>query len=222
MAISDLIKHCPMFAELDNLALRELVAISRIKACSKGEMIFQEGESAAALFILVSGSVELIKSSPGGKEQFVRQIKKGETFAEAAMFAGDAYPATAIARAKSEMVMIDKKRFVAFVRAHPDIALKIMGAMAKLLRHLNSLVSDISLGSVMGRLAGFLISRSEESRGKTFELGMQKRDLAFRLGTVAETLSRNLKKLRDDEIIDVAGQRITIKDLEILKDLADR
>jgi CRP/FNR family transcriptional regulator, dissimilatory nitrate respiration regulator len=218
----DLIGQVPLFADLDRKALAELASIAEVRRASKGELLFSEGDEARALFILSEGIVELVKMEPSGREQFVRRVARGETFAEAAMFSGGAYPASAIARAHSELIAISKEKFLRCVRAHPEVALAIMGAMAKLLRHLNTLVSELALGSVESRLAAWLLRRSREAGKLTFMLGIAKKELAFRLGTVPETLSRNLRKLKDDGAIRLEGERLTILDAPALEETAGR
>jgi CRP-like cAMP-binding protein len=218
----DLVGRVPLFAELDRKALSELAAIAEVRRASKGELLFSEGEEARALFILADGVVELVKTEASGREQFVRRVGRGETFAEAAMFSGGVYPASAVARAAAELIVISKEKFLRSVRGHPEVALAIMGAMAKLLRHLNSLVSELALGSVEGRLAAWLLRCAREAGKSTFMLGIAKKELAFRLGTVPETLSRNLRKLRDARIIRIAGERVTVLDARALEDAAGR
>lgn len=214
-----LIKRCPPFRDLDSNAVKELADAAQKEMCEKGSVLFSEGEEANALYLLVSGSIDLIKSTMEGKEQLVRSVRDGEVFAEAVMFAGETYPVTAIAKMKSEYLMVTKDRFVQLVAAHPEISMTIIGTMAKLLRHLNKRLADLSLESVSSRLATFLLKRSRMAGSMTFSLGMSKRDLAFKLGTIPETLSRNLKKLKDRGIVDVGGSEITIKNISMLEKL---
>jgi CRP/FNR family transcriptional regulator, dissimilatory nitrate respiration regulator len=212
----DLIGRVPLFADLDRKALAELAAIAEVRRAGRGELLFSEGDEAAALFILAEGVVELVKIEPSGREQFVRRVARGETFAEAAMFSGGVYPAMAIARTPSQLFVISKRKFLQYVRVHPEVSLAIMGAMAGLLRHLNALISELALGSVEDRLAAWLLKKSREAGRATFMLGISKKELAFRLGTVPETLSRNLRKLKDGGVIRVTGERVTILDADSL------
>lgn len=211
MHTADIIKKLPIFSGIDDLAAEGLSRIASGKAFEKDETIFSEGDDAAAIFILVSGIVDLIKSSPSGKEQFVRRVKPGEMFAEAAVFSGEAYPASAISRTRAEILQIEKKKFTAFVRANPDVALKIVGAMARLLRHLNNLLTQHTLGSVQSRLVEYLVGRAKKAGSNTFELGIEKRELAYKIGTIPETLSRSLKKLAKQGLISVRGSKISLK-----------
>lgn len=220
MEYAEMVKNCVLFSGLSRGAVGDLLRMAERHRRSKGEMIFSEGDDAQALFVLGSGAVDLIKVSSDGREQLVRRVAPGEMFAEAAMFAGEAYPVTAVVRKDSELISIQKDRFIAFVHAYPDASLAIMGVMARLLRHLNALLSDLSLGQVHNRLAAFLLAKSRERKKLEFSLGIPKQELAFRLGTIPATLSRNLRKLREEGVIVVRGDFVKIKKMKILEDIA--
>ena len=98
MNIKEAISGSPIFSSLGEKALAEICDISETRGAGAGEMIFSEGEEARALFILAEGEIDLVKYTPDGRERFVRHVGEGETFAEAAMFAGEAYPVSAVAR----------------------------------------------------------------------------------------------------------------------------
>lgn len=220
MKISSFIQGCQLFSDLGKGALSALEKVSVTKEYGEGQIIFSEGDDAEALFILMDGQVDLLKSSAQGKEQLVRQVEGGEMFAEAAMFSGATYPATAIAKSGSRLIVITKNKFLDLVRIHPEVAIAIIGTMSKLLRHLNHLLSDLSLGSVTSRLAAYLLHLVHRENSNRVQLDVSKKELAYRLGTVPETLSRNLKKLRGAGVIEVAGQNIIINDINALEDLS--
>ncbi len=216
----ELLKGCSLFQGLDRHALCDLAAMAVLRRLKRDEVLFDEGDAAEALFLLASGEVTLLKSSAEGRERFLRRVRPGEVFAEAAMFAGEDYPATALARGASEVISITRKDFLAYVSLHPAVSLAILGAMARLLRHLNGLLTELSLSSVEARLASWLLRRSRAVGSREFLLGIAKKELAFRLGTVPETLSRNLAKLSRGRVIRVAGERVTLRDVKRLHELA--
>lgn len=222
MKAADVLKRCVLFSELRSSSLDELGRIVTIRHLGEDEVLFGEGEDAETFFILASGDVDLVKSSPGGREQLVRSVKAGEVFAEAAMFSGMSYPAMAIARSRSEILSIGKSRFISFLRGHPEVSLRMMGVMSNLLRHMNSLLAELSLGTVSGRLAAYLLKRMKEEGREEFLLDISKKELAFKIGTVPETLSRNLKRMATDGVLRIAGSRIIIKNINKLEDLAGR
>lgn len=211
----DLLKGCSLFADLPSKALADLARIAMVRRVDRDDILFHDGDEAKALFVVASGSVDLIKASPDGREQLVRGVKRGGMFAEAAMFSGEAYPVTAIVRTATELLVIEKAKLKRFLAAHPEAAMAIIGVMAKLLRHLNNLLAELSLGTVAQRIAAYLLRRAS-NEGKHFELGIAKRELAFRLGTTPETLSRHLRQLSRSGTIDMRGRAFCIKDIKAL------
>ena len=95
MDMEAILKRCPLFSGLEDREIAEIQAISASKRYPKGTVIFSEDEEAKGFFVLISGRVKVFKLSPEGKEQILHIISPGETFAEAALFAGSTYPAFA-------------------------------------------------------------------------------------------------------------------------------
>lgn len=217
MNTKEILKTCVLFSDLDSQSISELAAIANAKSFESGAIIFSEGDESRSFYILSEGSLDLVKISPDGRERLARSVKKGEVFAEAAVFSGDSYPATAIARSACRIFAIEKHAFISLVRRNPEVSFKIMGVMARLLRHLNSLLADASLNSVSTRLAKYLIARSKETNSRAFDLGIKKQELAFHLGIVPETLSRTFKKFQTAGFVAVHGKWIKIKNIEGLR-----
>ncbi|MBT3182259.1 MAG: Crp/Fnr family transcriptional regulator [Deltaproteobacteria bacterium] len=219
---ADVLKQTMLFSGLEVSELNDLGKVASSTKVKSGGVIFNEGDEAQSFYVLVEGSIDLVKSSAEGKEQLIRNVKRGEVFAEAAMFAGSTYPVTAITKSDSKLMVFGKKALLSFIKRHPDVSLKMMGVMSNLLRHLNSLLGELSLGTVSSRLAAYLLKRAKDEGGKEFLLGMAKRDLAFHIGTIPATLSRNLAKMSSDVWIEVKGNRILLKDIKALRAASGR
>ena len=217
MNIKGTISQSLIFSSLGEEALDDLCAISESKRVGSDKLIFSEGEKAECIFVVAAGIVELVKIAQDGRELLVRRIESGETFAEAAVFSGEAYPVTAIARKDAELVVVDGARFLKYLKGRPEVSLSIMSAMSKLLLHWNALLSELSLHSVESRLAMWILRRSEREGSDRILLDLKKKDLASLLGTVPETLSRNLRKLCDSGAITVEGDAIIINDNKALQ-----
>lgn len=216
----ELLKQCFLFSGLDDSIIFKLEKIVLEKKVYGGEMLFLEGEPADSFFVLAEGRIDLVKNSIGGREQLIKSVKVGDMFAEVVAFSGEDYPATAISREQSLVFYIKTKTFLDFLKNYPQVSLKMIGGMAKLLRHLNNLVSDLSLGSVTSRLAKYLVEQTKITGTLDFELDIRKKELAQKINTVGETLSRNLKKMEEDGLILVQNRRILIKDIKQLENLA--
>ena len=90
-----ILKISELFSQLDDKALDEIASAAVSRKSSRGEMLFYEGDPAHSFFIVGSGKVKVFKLSPEGKEQILMIAQPGDSIAEAALFAGGAYPASA-------------------------------------------------------------------------------------------------------------------------------
>jgi len=220
MEISSYIKTSSLFAGLDNrelTALSEVVSISNI---NKGQILFLDGDIATGFYLLFDGKVRVYKSNPDGKEYTIHIINPGQIFAEVAIFEGKHFPANSMAIVDSVVGYFPKDRFLQLIQNHPRISLKIIGSLARFLREYNQMVEELALKEVSARIARFLLDKSENRAIKIIKLSLSKTELAKSLGTISETLSRNLKKLKDQRIIKVDGQEITILDFNHLESIA--
>jgi CRP/FNR family transcriptional regulator len=220
------VRDCYLFAGLKEEELQGVGQITSFRTLKKNDSVFLEGEKANGFFFLCQGRVKLYKSSIDGKEQLLHIVYPGETFAEAAMFEGSSYPATAQVMDDSKLLFIDKNGFLGLLKGHPEIGLRMLGNISKYLHHFIRLVEDLSLKEVSSRVAKYFLDVMNREGipiedGIEFRLEMARSDVAARLGTVRETLSRTLRRLRDKAVIEVDGKKIRILDKDALEKIAE-
>jgi CRP-like cAMP-binding protein len=219
------LKRARIFAGLSDDDRAALAAVAVRRQYGRGESIFSEGDPAAGFYVVAKGQVKVYKLAPDGKEQIIRIVSPGDQFAEAAALSGGAYPAYAEARRESELVFFDAERFRALIASNPQLALNMIGALCGLLRGLVDMVEELALKDVSARLAKYLLDLSLRARepgdeADTVELPISKTELAARLGTVSETLSRTLAKLAGADVIAVEGSTIQLLDHDALAEVA--
>ena len=219
MNTEDYLKNCQFCTGLDESELKDLSSITQTKKVGKGVMLFLEGDRAEGFYALLSGRVRVFKSSPMGKEYTIHQIQPGQIFAEVAIFHGNKFPANCEALEDSLVAFFPKIRFLQLIERSPQISLKIIGSLAGFLREYNLKIENLSLKEVPARIASYLLSAAERA-GPTIALETSKAELASNLGTISETLSRALRKMRELKIIEVDNKMITILDRDKLADIA--
>lgn len=216
------LKKNNLFSCLDSFQVSRLARIVIIKKYKKGALIFSQGDPASGFYIVVEGKVKIYKLSPQGKEYIMHVAASGGAIAEVTVFSGKDYPAYAQTMNNSTLLFLPKSGFLGILKEHPEIGMRMLGALAARQRRFADIIEDLSLRGVLSRLSKYLLSLSEEKTGKTFELDLQKSELALKLATIPETLSRNLRKLKTRKIISLKDKKITILDKEILQKLAGR
>ena len=201
-----------MFASLSESELGALAQRAVERRFAPGEMLFWEGEACAGIFLIVEGSVKIFKTSPGGREMMLALEAAPSTVAELPLFDGGPYPASVRAVEPVVSLFINKGDFQQVCRQYPDVALKVLGVVGRRLRHLVGVVESMTFGSVTQRLARLLLDAAAQAASGQFDLPLTHQELASRLGTVREVVSRNLARFRAEGLIRVQGHQVTIQD----------
>jgi len=227
MTVREILKQSLLFSGLDDDDLDAIAAVAQPRPFRKGETLFSEGDEATGFFLLASGGVKLCKISHEGREKVLHFSHPGETFAEAALFGDGRYPASAVAIEGGEVLFFSRDQFLSLIDRNPRFALNLIVTLSVLLRKFARQIEELSFAEVPTRLASYLIDlagrKSTTFQGRTYlDLDVKKGELAARLGTVGETLSRTFRKMKEDGIIDLDGSRVVIEDMERLKRLANR
>ncbi len=209
------LRQCRMFAGLRTEDLRSIADLTVLKSLAKGEYLFRENEPVAGFYIVQRGAINVHRVNAAGKEQVIRIFRPGDSLAEAALASGRGYPAEARAESASQVLLVQKAGFVELLRHHADLALRLLASMSQHLRDVVSQLDDLTLKDVETRLAHWLLKQCPEplpTGAVEVELHHTKRVLAAELGTVSETLSRTLAKLKELGLLKVDGGRFTILD----------
>jgi CRP-like cAMP-binding protein len=204
------------------LGLAELESIGKLvfeKTADRAEMVLLEGESAANLYFVASGVVKVFKTSAEGKEQILSIVRPGESFNDVPVFDGGPNPASARAMGPILLYGIKKSDMEAILRDHPQIALNVIKVLAGRVRHLVSLVEDLSFKHVIGRVAKILFEHIGGEVGRGPRLTQQ--EMAAMAGTAREVVGRSLKALEEEGAIKVDRHRIIITDKEALQKIME-
>lgn len=221
MDITSIIAGIPLFEGLSPKQCTALGAIAVRKYYSRGQNFFAEGDDGIGFYIILSGKVKVFKLSPEGKEQIFHILEALEPFAEAAVFAGEHYPASAQALSETLVLFFPRQKFVELINQEPSLALSMLALLSRRLRKLTMLVESLSLKEVPGRLAAYLLYLHEHNHDSAIiELDISKNQIAGLLGTIPETLSRILKRMNDENLIKVTTRSIAILDKKGLADLS--
>jgi CRP-like cAMP-binding protein len=215
----EFLKKIPYFSDL---GLAELESIGKLvfeKSADRAAMVLLEDESAADLYFVASGVVKVFKTSAEGKEQILAIVRPGESFNDVPIFDGGLNPASAQAMGPVLLYGIKKDDMKAILRDHPRIALNVIKVLAGRVRHLVSLVEDLSFKHVIGRVAKILFENVGGETGHGPRLTQQ--EMAAMAGTAREVVGRSLKALEEEGAIKVDHHRIIITDKKALQKIME-
>ncbi|MDD5452233.1 MAG: Crp/Fnr family transcriptional regulator [Desulfovibrionales bacterium] len=220
LGLEGALNRCPLFAGLAPEDLRQVSSVHVRQSYAKRELIFSEGDAAKGFYVILAGKVRIFKTSPEGKEQIIHFFSTGDMFAEVALFHGTTYPASAEALTDTDLLFFPKQRFLRLIQEQPQLSLNMMANLAMMLRYFTKLVEELSLMNVSSRLAAYLLNTADRYKGDKFVLEISKNQLASRLGTISETLSRSFRKLKDQGIIEIEQDTICILNRQALADIS--
>jgi CRP-like cAMP-binding protein len=217
------LRRLPLFTDLSDAELTQTAeGVSRLYF-EEGTLIFGEGDVCRELLIVEEGTVKIVKSALSGRQQLLGIERKDSSLAEVAVFDGGRYSASAEATSATTLLRLSADSFRKTCLKNPEMALKVFKVLAHRLRHLVSLVEELSFATVRTRLIAYLVRLAEETGHRTpqgihFQLTENNEQLAVRLGTVRELISRNLGRLHGDKLIEMNKRTVNIPDLAILRD----
>lgn len=219
--LTGFIKKHPYFSGLSREKLESVASRLQEKVYYKGELVIMEGEPCQAMYFIKAGTVRILKTSPDGKEQVLRMMSSGDSFNEVPVFDGGKNPASVETLVNTTLYILSRNDLISLVREYPDLALAVLKNMALNLRHLVSLVEDLSFLHVSSRVAKILLQYSPPG-GALFEPlpaeqgKLTQQQIASIVGTAREVVGRSLKSLEKEGAIKISRGKIQILDAKLL------
>jgi CRP-like cAMP-binding protein len=216
-----IVRSTPLFGAMSQEIVQSIIGTQPVRSYEKQTQLFQQGEPASCFFLVLDGWVKLYRSTPDGNEVIVGVFKRGETFAEAAIFLGGRYPVSAEVVTPARLLRVDGEVLRRRIREQPDLALSMLASASAHLKALVEQLEKIKVLSAPQRIADFLVDLSPVRQGATtIELPYEKALIANRLGMKSESFSHALVKLRPLGI-SVDRDRVTVADVQLLVRFAE-
>lgn len=208
----------PFFSLLDTALIQELAEAAGYRTFAAGEVVFMEGEPSPGLLVIESGRIKVVKSSAQGREHILQILAPWEPANAVSVFTDRPNPATAIALEPVQAWLLPRSAVTRLLRKHPAFAERVIENMADHMVRLTEIVADLSLRSVIERLARLLLDEAIEDRVERPRWYTQP-ELAARLGTVPDVAQRALGRLAADGLLEVSRREIRLKDRPALERL---
>ncbi len=218
-ALARELRHHYLFAALSDAQRERLLASAVGRPFVAGEHLFGHGDAAARFFLLRSGGVKLYRLSPEGDEKIMRLIGPSQTFAESILFMdAPRYPVHGAAIEDGELIAFERETFLGILQESFATCRAVMGQMTRRIQahwdEIETLALQNSRYRVVHYLLGLLPGGAEGRVALT--LPARKMVIAAHVAVTPETLSRTLRALSDERLIEVAGDEVTILDVESL------
>lgn len=223
MDIRTLIQDTGPFQGLPEDILDRIARAATVRIYGAGEIIVNETEAIGSLSVILEGRVKLSKTSPEGKEQTLALLGRGDPFGLCTAFASREFPATVTALERSTILTLGASVLQETAKKEPLLLFNIIRLLSERLVETMELAESLSLKSLPQRIATFILhhlSGQGPSREGPVHLSITHRELAKIVGATPEALSRAIRHLVEDGIIEIKGKEIRVHDWSALEELA--
>jgi|APIni6443716594_1056825.scaffolds.fasta_scaffold73883_2 CRP/FNR family cyclic AMP-dependent transcriptional regulator len=220
----EFIRNVPVFADIEVAELAKIVRVGVRKKYKKGSIILLEEETGAALFVIVSGKVKIVRTDDEGREVILSILGENDFFGEMSILDGLSRSASVVAITKTELFMIHRRDFLKLMQDVPSVAISLLKEMTLRLRKADSQIKSLSLKDATGRVANVILQLADDigtirkGRVEIDELPLQQ-DLANMAGTSRETISRVVHSFIKKGLVEMRGNKLIISDYEKFKSL---
>ncbi len=195
---------------LPSEVLRDIAARGGVRRYPANAVLITEGDQSDALYIIVSGAVKVYAANDAGKEVILNTHGAGEYVGEMALDGG-VRSASVMTLEPTTCAVVSGAQLRDFIVSHPDFALHLIHNLIHRLRALTTTTKALALEDVYSRVIGLLQRLSvPEGEHRVLLQRMTQQDIAERVGSSREMVSRIFKELTVGGYVQVNGGRITI------------
>ena len=214
---AELLARLEVFSALEERELREVAQLAVPRSYERGEVIFREGDRGDTCYVIRSGSVSVVREHQDGRVIALAELRAGAMFGELSMFGGETRSATVETLEPTRAVALLAADFQRLLRSHPEIAVKMLNALADRLREANARLLQQSFQTVAGRVASSLlaqvIARQAEGAGDSeVPVKATQAEIAHLAGTSRESASRFLATLERAGVVALGRGKVTVHD----------
>jgi len=212
----ELLRAVPIFTELEDADLDVLARLATRRRYPKDGVVFFENEEGASFFMIVEGRIKVTILGDDGREIILSVLSTGDFFGEMALLDNEPRSATAIAVEDAELLVLNRSDFQSVVSENPRVMQALIKTLTTRLRKANHQISTLALLDVYGRVARVILEMAREDgrRLKDGSIAFRRathQEIANRIGTTRETVTRMLKDLQRQSLIHVEGREIVLK-----------
>lgn len=216
MTEREFLKSVPLFSRLGEASVDAILRLTRRRRFKKDDVIFHEKEVGDSLFVILHGRVKIAIFGDDGKEVTLSVLSEGDFFGEMALLDQEPRSATVIAEEECELLSLQRDDFTRALEQDPGMGTSLIQVLASRLRKANHQISTLALLDVYGRVARVIVdmAREEGRRLRDGRIAFRRathQEIANRIGTTRETVTRMLKDLERQGLIHIEGKEIVVE-----------
>jgi CRP-like cAMP-binding protein len=212
----ELLRTVPIFSELSDEDIQSLARLATRRRYPKDTVVFFENEEGDFFFMIVEGRIKVSILGDDGREVILSMLGPGDFFGEMALLDNEPRSATAIAADETELLSLHRSDFQSVLTENRSITSALIKILSARLRHANQQISTLALLDVYGRVARVILDMAKEEgrRLKDGRIAFRRathQEIANRIGTTRETVTRMLKDLERQGLITMEGREMVVQ-----------
>ena len=222
MSVSDSLRAIPLFARLREGDVSRLASAARERTYPKNSVIVFEDDPGDALYVVVSGQVKVVLTAEDGREVILSVRDRGEFFGEMALIDDEPRSAHVIAIEDSRLLVMRREDFQRCLADIPEIAIGMLRALVSRLRQADDKIGGLVLLDVPGRVASLILDLADDNDGVNVTKRVTHHMIAQMIGSSRETVSRTMRALVEQGLIEASRKQIIIQNRSALELAAGR
>jgi len=218
-----IVRELSSLKALNKEELSTIAASKTKKIIKKGDVIFEEGDNVNGIFCVRDGIAKLTKLSANGKDHIVKLVKKGELLGQRSMISDEPVNLTAVALEDMNVCFIPKPEVMGFFDKNNQFSMNVMKSICHDLKDADDIMVNLAQKHVKQRLAIMLLYLNETfgiDDDNTLKISLSRDELSSLIGTATESCIRLLSEFNKENLIELIGKKIKLKDIVKLKKIA--
>jgi CRP/FNR family cyclic AMP-dependent transcriptional regulator len=220
-AIDGALSRVSLFAELPAATLREIEGRCAWYRFASGDQVFDKESDTLDVYFVIEGAVRILNTTGDDREVALADVVAGNYFGELAAIDGMRRSARVVATRESVLASLDGVSFLDLMRSHPEIALKVLSRLTRIVRNLDSRVTQLTTQTEAQRIWAELLRLAEPDPAKPESWHIpdmpNHREIAAWAGTSREQVAQAIGELARDGIVKRKTMGLLICDLPRLQ-----
>ena len=222
----DILAVTPLFAPLARDELDTLAELVSERRAARDEMVVRRGDPGSSLMILVTGRLRAGTASADGREVIMGLIEPGAVLGEIALLDGQPRSLDVVAMQESLLLVVERTGFLPFLRARPDLMLRLMALLCERLRRASTAFEGVALSSLSARLARLLLDLAGQhgtpsADGVRITLKLSQRDMSAQVAATRERVNKQLRQWHEAGVLGSQDGHLVVRRADALREALD-
>ena len=222
----DVLAATPLFGSLARGELDTLAELVTERRAARDEMVVRRGDPGNSLMVVVTGRLRAGTASADGREVIMGLIEPGAVLGEIALLDGQPRSLDVVAMQDSLLLVLERAGFLPFLRARPDLMLRLMGVLCERLRRASSAYEGVALSPLSARLARLLLELADQHgtpapQGIRINLKLSQRDMSAQVAATRERVNKQLRLWHEAEVLGTQDGQLVVRRADTLRAALD-